>query len=159
MRFFRLPLLTALIAVFQPCFALKHPADLKNPKAVEEVLQGHRTSANVAWWGFDDEDATDAVQSAIDSRAQRVIIPYVGRDWIIRPIQLVGEQELILEKGVVLSAKRGEFRGRKDCLFTASNLSHLTLRGYGATLRMQKEDYIVGKVLADLGWNRWFGQY
>jgi len=41
----------------------------------------------------------------------------------------------------------------------AVGITNLTIRGYGATVRMQKEDYIVGKVLKDLGWNRWYGQY
>jgi hypothetical protein len=59
----------------------------------------------------------------------------------------------------VITAKRGEYRGKGDSVFTARDVRNLTIRGYGATIRMQKEDYIVGTVLADLGWNRWYGQY
>jgi len=130
-----------------------------NPQAVAEVLCGTRTVANAAWWGFNEEDATDALQAAINSGAKRVIVPNMTKDWIVRPLTLAGDQELVLEEGVVITAKRGEFRGGGDSVFTARDLSNLTIRGYGATVRMQKEDYIVGKVLLDMGWNRWFGQY
>jgi polygalacturonase len=80
-------------------------------------------------------------------------------DWIVRPIELASDLELVLEEGVVITAKRGEYRGKGDSVFTANDVDHLMIRGYGAAVRMQKEDYIVGKVFADLGWERWFGPY
>jgi polygalacturonase len=152
---------TALGAILIGCLAaaLEIPGNASNPQAVEEVLAGTRVVANAAWWGFDEEDATDALQAAISSGAKRVIVPNMTRDWIVRPITLASDQELVLEDGVVITAKRGEYRGKGDSMFTARDVANLTIRGYGATLRMQKEDYIVGKVLLDLGWNRWFGQY
>ncbi|MEX2286163.1 MAG: right-handed parallel beta-helix repeat-containing protein, partial [Planctomycetaceae bacterium] len=131
----------------------------KNPQAVEEVKAGRRMIANAAWWGFDEEDATEAIQSAINSGAKTVILPNLGKDWIVRPLRLAGHQELILEKGVVITAKRGEYRGKSDSVFVAQDIDNLTIRGEGATVRMQKEDYIVGLVFKDLGWNRAFGQY
>lgn len=131
----------------------------KDLAAIEELRAGKRTDANAAWWGFDAEDATDAIQGAINSGAKRVVIPNLGKDWIVKPIRLAGDQELFLERGVNVVAKRGEFRGGGDMLFYATDVANLTIRGYGATLRMQKEDYIVGIVLKDLKWNRWFGQY
>ena len=150
--------------------ALETSGNAANPQAVEEATKGVRDTANAAWWGFDEEDSTEALQGrrldgrkpppgAIDSGAKRVIVPDMTKDWIVRPIKLAGNQELILEDGVVITAKRGEYRGKSDGVFTASNVENLTIRGYGATIRMQKEDYIVGKVLLDLKWNRWFGQY
>jgi hypothetical protein len=139
--------------------AVGTPGNAEDPQAVKEVLAGKRTVANAAWWGFDEEDATAALQAAINSGAKTVIVPNMTKDWIVRPMTLVGNQELVLEEGVVITAKRGEYRGGGDCVFTARDVSNLTIRGYGATVRMQKEDYIVGKVLLDMGWNRWFGQY
>jgi hypothetical protein len=139
--------------------AQDEPGNSKNPQAVDEVKAGRRTTANAAWWGFDEDDATEALQAAIQSGAKTVIVPNLDRDWIVRPIRLAGNQELILEKGVVITAKRGEFRGKGDSVFTARDIDNLTIRGDGATIRMQKEDYIVGLVLKDLGWNHWFGQY
>lgn len=133
--------------------------NVRNPQAVEEVVSGNRSTANAAWWGFNEEDATDALQSALRSGAKKVVVPNVGKDWIVRPIQLVGDQELVLEPGVVITAQRGAYRGGGDSVLNADNLTNLFIRGYGATVRMQKEDYIVGKVLKDLNWNRWYGQY
>src|SRR4051794_32178328 len=135
------------------------PGVAKDPRAVQDVLAGKRADANAAWWGFDEDDATEALQAAIRSGARKVVVPNMQRDWVVRPIQLAGDQELVLEKGVVVTAKRGAYRGAGDTVFTATGVDHLAIRGHGATIRMQKEDYIVGKVLKDLGWQRWFGQY
>jgi len=118
------------------------PGNVESTGAVREVLEGKRTEANAAWWGFNETDATDALQSAIHSGAMKVIVPDMGKDWIVRPIQLAGDQEIVFEKGVVVAAKKGEFKGRGDCLFRGAGISGLTLRGYGATLRMQKQDYM-----------------
>ena len=134
-------------------------ANSKNPKAIAELQSGKRTTVNAAWWGFNEDDATDALQAAIRSGAKRVIVPNLGKDWIVRPLLLASDQELVLEEGVVVTAMRGAYRGSGDSVFNANDLTNLTIRGYGATVRMQKEDYIVGKVLKDLGWNRWYGQY
>ena len=80
------------------------------------------------------------------------------KDWIVRPIQLAGDQELVFEEGVVVTAKRNEYKGRGDCLFIGSNIENLTIRGYGATWKMQKIDYISGMHLKAIGLiNWWFG--
>ena len=65
----------------------------------------------------------------------------MGTPWIVRPITLRGGQEIVFEPGVVVLAKRGEFKGTGDSLFRADGVSDITLRGYGATMRMWKEDY------------------
>lgn len=114
---------------------------LPNPQAVELVRSGQAATANAAWWGFSPEDSTHALQSAIDSAAKRVIIPYMGSPWIVTPIRLRGNQELYLEPGVVILAKKGAFHGGGDSLLTASGIDNLTIRAYGATLRMHKADY------------------
>lgn len=113
-----------------------------NSTAVQEVLSGKRTTANAAWWGFDNIDSTKAVQSAINSGATKVIIPYVGSEWVVRPIKLTSNQEVSFEPGVVVIAKKGEFKNTGDCLFTAVNERNVTLTGYSATLKMQKKDYM-----------------
>jgi len=115
--------------------------NFKNPDAVQRVLSGKETVANAAWWGFDENDSTHAIQGAISSGAAKVIIPYVGKEWVVQPIMLAGNQEIIFEPGVVVAAKKGSFQGKYDCLFRAYGLGNITLRGYGATLRMRKDDY------------------
>src|SRR5690242_15916555 len=94
--------------------ALAHAAPLMgaDPQAVQEVASGTRSEANAAWWGFNEEDSTDALQAAIHSGAKRVIIPNMAKDWIVRPITLVGDQEIDIERGATIVAKRGEFRGK-----------------------------------------------
>ena len=89
------------------CFP-ETPGNVKSPESVREVLEKEITVANAAWWGFDKHDSTDALQSAINSGAKRVIIPNMVDDWIVRPIKLASNQELIFEDGVVVTAKNGE---------------------------------------------------
>ncbi len=115
--------------------------NFKDPAVVKEVLSGKRTVANASWWGFNETDSTQAVQNAINSGARTIIIPYMGKDWVVQPIKLASNQEVIFEPGVVVIAKKGAFKGERDCLFLADSLSNMTLRGYGATLRMRKADY------------------
>jgi len=122
------------------------PGNFENPAAVKEVLSGKRTVVNAAWWGFNKEDGTAALQAAINSGASKIIVPYMGSDWIVRPIKLSSNQEIVFEPGVVVVAKKGEFRGRTDCLFSAVGKKSIILRGYGATLKMQKEDYANTKI-------------
>lgn len=116
-----------------------------NSAAIKEVNSGKRTVANAAWWGFDPADSTRFLQAAIDSGAKKVIVSNVGRDWIIAPITLASNQEIVFEPGVVVTAKPGEFHGLHDSLFKATDLANIRLTGYGATLRMQKSDYMTDK--------------
>jgi len=115
--------------------------NFKNDVAVQEVLGGKRTVANAAWWGFNKDDSTDALQGAINSGASKVIVPYMGSEWIVRPIKLASNQEIVFEPGVVVTAKKGEFKGKDDCLFSAYGKTNITLRGYGAIFQMLKKDY------------------
>jgi len=117
------------------------PSDATNEAAVQEVLARSRTVANAAWWGFNAEDSTEILQAAIDSGAERVIVPFMGDPWVVRPIKLGSNLEIFFEPGVLVLAKKGEFRGGGDCLFQAVDETDVTMVGYGATLRMRKADY------------------
>ena len=128
-------LLSAMSWAAEPAFTWANPA------AVAEVASGARTEANAAWWGFNGGDVTDNLQAAINSGAKRLVVPYTGQEWIVRPITLVGNQEIVFEPGVVIRAKKGEFKGGGDSLFTATGIKNLSLLGYGATFKMNKSDY------------------
>ena len=117
------------------------PLNVRDQRAAEETVSGKRPLANAAWWGFNREDSTEALQAAINSGAKTLIVPYMGDPWIVRPLQLRSSQEILLEPGVLLLAKKGEFQGGGDSLFAAVGQSNLVIRGYGATLRMHKRDY------------------
>ena len=114
----------------------------QDDQAVAEVKSGKRATAYASWWGFDEADSTRFLQAAVDSGAKKVVVPYMGRDWIVTPIRLTGDQEIVLEPGVVIVAKRGAFKGTHDSLFRAQSQSHISIGGHGATLKMQKKDYM-----------------
>jgi len=115
-----------------------------NAEKVAEVQAGSETRAVVSWWGFDPEDSTEFLQAAIDSGAAQVVVPYAGAPWVVRPVKLRSNLELVFEPGVVVLAKPGEFKGKGDSLFSVSDASNISIRGYGATLRMRKADYQSG---------------
>ena len=134
---------SSLLTGFCPLqgFAETRGAGAPDPQAIDQVSSCQGTVANVAWWGFDAEDSTQFLQSAIDSGARKVIVPYRGAPWIITPVKLRSNLELVFEPGVVVLAKGGVYHGRHDSLFSAVDAHDVTVRGYGATLRMQKKDY------------------
>ena len=112
-----------------------------NQDMLDRVAAGELTEAKASWWGFDPEDATGVLQAAIDSGVARLTVDHVGQPWVVRPLRLASNQEILFEKGVEVVAKRGEFKGGSDCLFTASNKQNIALIGYGATFRMHRSDY------------------
>lgn len=117
----------------------KHSSD---NKAIQEVQNGIRTEANAAWWGFKEEDSTAALQSAISSKAKKIVVPNMGKPWVVETIWLESDKEIVFEKGTVLAAKPGAFRERTAALFRAVNKKNITLIGYGAELIMRKQDYM-----------------
>ena len=134
----RFILIMALCAVL-PAFAANMNAP--NPEAISAIKAGDSDTANAAWWGFNTEDATDALQQAIDSGAAKVTVPFMGAPWIVRPIKLRSDLEITFEAGVEVIAKKDEFKGTGDSLFRAANCSNIAMHGYNATLRMHKSDY------------------
>jgi hypothetical protein len=116
------------------------PAE-KRADLAAEVDAGRRAVANAAWWGFEAEDATAALQAAIDSPAQAVFVPAMGEPWRVEPIRLRGDLVLLLEEGAEVVAKRGSFIKRNDTLMSVRRAENIIIWGYGATLRMRKEDY------------------
>ncbi|MFW6155804.1 MAG: right-handed parallel beta-helix repeat-containing protein [Armatimonadota bacterium] len=127
--------IAALVLLSAPTFAQV------NEEMIDRVAAGEITEARASWWGFDAEDATEALQAAINSGAETLIVEEMGSPWIVTPIELASDQEIVFEEGVEVLAKRGEFEGRGDCLFTARGVEDVTLSGYGATFRMWQEDY------------------
>jgi hypothetical protein len=117
------------------------PAGAVNQTAINLVKAGKTDVARASWWGFDPEDSTDVLQAAINSGVKTLIVDDLGKPWVVRPITLVGNQEIIFEHGVEVVAKRGEFKGKGDSLFTANDKQNISLIGYGATLRMRRDDY------------------
>lgn len=121
--------------------ALQERPTAANPTAVQEVASGTRKEANAAWWGFDEQDASKTLQAALRCGAKKMTVPDMGKPWIVGPMFLESDQEVVFEKGVVVQALKGSFLGVNDSLFTADNKENITLRGDGAEWAMRKEDY------------------
>ena len=133
-----LGLITLVLSSANLC---EQPERLNPQEAIAAVEAGEMDTAHADWWGFDETDSTEAIQQAVDSGAKRVVIPYMGKPWIIRPIRLHSDLELVFEPGVLVLARKGEFRGGGDSLFAVQDASNIVIRGYGAVLRMRKQDY------------------
>lgn len=112
-----------------------------NRTAINDVMNGTRVEANASWWGFEELDSTKALQAAVRSKAKRIIVPNMGRPWIVEPIFLDSDKEIVFEKGVIIIAKAGSFLGKNDSLFTIANKKNIIVKGYGAEFVMRKEDY------------------
>ena len=111
-------------------------------KELAAVKAGTCAEAKASWWGFNKEDATPALQAAINSGVKRLVVDNVGSPWAIEPVSLVDNQEIVFEPGVVVVAKKGAFKNPCDCLFSATGKKNITLRGQGGVvLEMRKADY------------------
>ena len=90
-----------------------------------------------------DTDTSAALQAAIDSGAKRVVIPYRKEPYIVEPIFLrSSDQEIFLEPGVEIRAKSGKaFSSIYASLLVMRNVRNVTIRGEGATLRMNRAEY------------------
>jgi len=130
------------------CLAAPQPASKVllaqvQTEKIAQVTSGALKTAHANWWGFDKTDATAALQNAINSGVPKLIVDNMGSDWIInKPIQLASNQQIVFEDGVVVQAKKGMFKGKKDSLFDANTISDFALIGQGNVIfRMHRADY------------------
>jgi FG-GAP-like repeat len=100
-------------------------------------------------YGFNQNDATAALQAAIDSGADKIIVRNQGTPWLISStIQLKSNQEIRFEPDVVVKAKSGSFLSNTNPLFQALGINNIKLVGEGvgvrqATLGMNKNEFSV----------------
>jgi len=99
-----------LLAASNAALPAAAPA-VPNTQAIAEVAAGKRTAARASWWGFDPADSTAALQAAINSGARKLIVEDMGAPWITGKLTLASDLEIVFEKGVIVQAKRGAFRG------------------------------------------------
>ena len=93
-------------------------------------------------FGFDPTDATKCLQAAIDSGAKMVVVDNVGKPWIVKPITMRSDLELVFDDDVLVLAKADEYHGIRDCMFQAIDAKNITVRGgKNSELRMRKKDY------------------
>ena len=101
------------------------------------------TTVRVSSFGYDAEDSTEIVQRALDSGARRIVFDKKEGPWVVRPVFVRSNSEVVFEEGVELVAKRGEFQTKSDSLVSLVDVTNVVLRGMGrgATFRMWREDY------------------
>jgi hypothetical protein len=129
-----------LIGLALQVFPLRGQAPA-NPDGIAGVAKGTIKEAKASWWGFDPVDSTQALQAAINSKVPKLVVDNPGKPWVVTPLRLVSNQEIVFEEGVEVQAKAGEFKGTGATLLTAANCENIVLRGYKATLRMRRADY------------------
>ncbi|MBR3219482.1 MAG: right-handed parallel beta-helix repeat-containing protein [Thermoguttaceae bacterium] len=105
------------------------------------VADGTITAARASWWGFNEQDSTEILQAALDSGVSVLTIDKQQSPWIVRPLKIPSDIEVILDDEVTVEAKEGEFFGLVDSLLTITG-ENVTLRGgRGSVLKMRKRDY------------------
>ncbi len=110
---------------------------------IAEVKSGRLQEAKASWWGFDKTDSTRCLQDAINSGVKKLVVDNVGADWVVCPIDVTSNVEIVFADGVVVRAKTGAFREAKDRLFDINGRSNVILRGEGKVLFvMNKNDYM-----------------
>ena len=96
-------------------------------------------------FGFDPADSTRFIQQALDSGLPEIVLDDKGAPWITCPLKGRSNQTLYFADGVVLQAKKGEFRGKGDsllCYRHATNVAVVGMGRRGGTIRMRKADYL-----------------
>ena len=98
-------------------------------------------------FGWKSGDATEAFVDAIKSNNDIIVIDKQPGEWIIQPTRFfdLKNKTIIFESGVVLRAKPGGFNGQSDVLLNLTNAENVTLEGYGATMKMNKNEYNSGE--------------
>lgn len=111
------------------------------PDLISKVASGELKEARASWWGWNGEDDTAALQAAIDSGVQRLIVDRMDGAWAVKPLEGRSNQTIVFEDGAEVLAKQGEFKGIYDCMFSFRGATNVTMSGSGAVLRMRRMDY------------------
>ncbi|AFG36165.1 right-handed parallel beta-helix repeat-containing protein [Spirochaeta africana] len=118
-----------------------HPSHSEIPPHVQEIIAG-RSTLRVDELGYDREDSYRYLQAAFDTDAEVVIIPASPGPWVTsEQLSLPSDKIIVLEPGAQVVAKRGYFHDRGEKLMRGSSIDNLQVYGYGAELRMWKDDF------------------
>jgi hypothetical protein len=94
-------------------------------------------------FGFNNINVTTALQNAIQSNNDTIIIDLQSSNWKTGSLNFFNltNKTIIFQKGVVVEAIPGLFNDIYACLFRFFNAQNVQLIGYGATLKMNKAEY------------------
>ena len=100
-------------------------------------------TVNAADFGYSAFDSTAALQAAIDSGAEKVVVDASRGDWCVNPVKLRSNLELVFAENVKVRAMPGAYKSTGCKMFNAKGATNLTIRGEaGASLSMCKRDYL-----------------
>ena len=103
----------------------------------------HGRTVNAADFGYSAVDSTAALQAAIDSGAEKVVVDASRGDWCINPVKLRSNLELVFAENVKVRAVPGAYKSTGCKMFNAKGVTNLIIRGEaGASLSMCKRDYL-----------------
>ena len=112
-------------------------------------LHGYAQTESViaSKFGWNSEDATECLRSALRSGAKTIRIDKQASHWVLSStVRIPSNVEVVLEDGVVIKAKSNCFKGLTDSLLAVIREKNITLRGEGtARLVMNKADYFDSK--------------
>ena len=95
-------------------------------------------------FGWDKDDATEALQKAVDSDASVIIVDKMATPWQIEGVKIPSCKKLVLRKGAILEAKKGGLL--KAHSFIAACGTNIVIVGEGGNeIRMRKLDYLNDK--------------
>lgn len=87
-------------------------------------------------------DPTKALTEVLNSNAKKVIIPDLGKPYVVSPILVRnGDKEIVFEPGAVIAAQPGAYKDKMASLIRFENVQNVAIHGNGATLRMNREEY------------------
>ena len=141
--------LTSILFALTLCVPLFAQTIAPDEQKLADVAAGKVAQAHAIWWGFDANDSTAQLQAALDCNAPVIIVDCPVIDgkaypWIVRPLTVKGNREIVFAQNAKLFAKQGEFLKKNDCLVSVVGQENVTLRAEKAgtaTLRMRKTDY------------------
>ena len=94
-------------------------------------------------FGWNAEDATKCLQSALDSGAKKVVVDKQASEWLIDTVKVPSDIEVVFADGVVVRAKPGSMKKPTSGLIRCKGVTNVVLRGEGrAILRMNRADYL-----------------
>lgn len=102
------------------------------------------TSINASTFGWNATNATTAFVNAINSVNDTIVVDKQVSDWMINSTNFysLNNKTIIFENEVNLVARPGAFSNIYASLMTLYECNNVRIIGYGATFKMQKNEYI-----------------
>ena len=118
--------------------------DGKLLEEIDKALSAGKT-VHAKDFGWNAENATEALQKALDSDASVVVVDKMETPWEIEGIMVPSCKKILLREGAVIEAKKGAFLTCRP-LVTIAGTNIVIVGEGGNELRMRKSDYLKDKV-------------